>query len=136
MIASDKDKFSDAAKAFDATMTPRPLDRAGQRRLARAMRKDARRGVGSAEDSAFFKANPTRNHRMRLATANEIATVDIAGIAPAGADGWWWLTAVREISPGKRAAVCFYAPLPPWPLAQTSERLARAVFDFAAGWKS
>ncbi len=78
MIAADKDKFSDAANAFDATMTRMPLDRAGGRRLVRAMRKDERRGVGSAEDSAFFKANPTRNHRMRLATANEIAVFDSA----------------------------------------------------------
>ncbi len=136
MIAPDKDKFSDAAKAFLATMTPRPLDRAGQRRLARAMREDARRGVGWAEDSAFFKANPTRNHRMRLATANEIAVFDSAEGTQAGADGFWWLVVVRQLAPGERAMTRIYAPLPPWPLAETSERLAQVMFESNVGWQS
>ena len=131
MIAPDKDKFSGAAKAF--LVTPRPLDRAGRRMLARAMRKDARRGVGWAEDSAFFKANPTRNHRMRLATANEIAVFDSAEGTQAGADGFWWLVVVRQLAPGKRAMTRIYAPLPKWPLAETSERLAHLMFASNVG---
>ena len=136
MIAPHNYKFSDAAKAFLATMTPRPLDRAGQRRLARAMREDARRGVGWAEDAAFFKANPTRNHRMRLATANEIAVFDSTDGTQAGADGFWWLVVVRQLAPGERAMTRIYAPLPPWPLAETSERLAQVVFEINVGWQS
>ena len=48
MIASDKDKFSDAAKAFDARMTPMPLDRAGRGRLRgrRARTRAPRRRFG------------------------------------------------------------------------------------------
>ena len=134
MIAPDKDKFSDAAKAF--LMTPRPLDRAGRRRLARAMREDARRGVGWAEDAAFFKASPTRGHRMRLATANEIAVFDSTDGTQAGADGFWWLVVVRQLAPGERAMTRIYAPLPPWPLTETSERLAQVVFEINVGWQS
>ena len=132
MIAPNKHKFSAAAKAI--FVTPRPLNRAGQRRLARAMREDARRGVGWAEDAAFFKANPTRNHRMRLATANEIAVFDSAEGTQAGADGFWWLVVVRQFAPGERAMTRIYAPLPKWPLAETSERLAHLMFASNVGW--
>ena len=100
------------------------------------MRKDARRGVGWAEDAAFFKANPTRNHRMRLATANEIAVFDSAEGTQAGADGFWWLVVVRQLAPGERAMTRIYAPLPPWPLAETSERLAQVMFESNVGWQS
>ena len=91
------------------------------------MREDARRGVGWAEDSAFFKANPTRNHRMRLATANEIAVFDSAEGTQAGADGFWWLVVVRQLAPGERAMTRIYAPLPPWPLAKRRNGSRRCV---------
>jgi hypothetical protein len=79
----------------------------------------------------------TAHYRMRLATAGEMAAFDAAGRAAASsADGLWWLVVVRQLAPGDRAVVRLYAPLPSWPLNQTSEQLARAVFDTVVGWQS
>ena len=66
MIAPHNYKFSDAAKAFLATMTPRPLDRAGQRRLAFVAR-----GGPTTNDSPVSSLpigpHPDEPHHERLA---------------------------------------------------------------------
>ena len=54
----------------------------------------------------------------------------------AGADRLWWLVVVRQLAPGERAMTRIYAPLPPWPLEETSEQLARMVFDLNVGWQT
>jgi hypothetical protein len=139
--ASDEREFERILKALDgqlSKMTPLPpLDRASRRRLERALAEDDRRGVGAAEDAAFFEANPDRTYRMRLATLGEIAAFDVAGRAGASsADGLWWLVVVRQLAPGERAVVRIYTPLPSWPLDETSEQLVRAVFDTVVWWQS
>jgi hypothetical protein len=125
---------SDArVETFDAELKPLRLDRAARRRIERAMRCDQRRGVGSTEDSAFFKTHPDRHHRLRLATAGEIEAFDAAEPRRPGVDGYWWWIAIKQIAVGERAMVRIYAPPPPQvPDGELSERLARMVFDVAS----
>jgi hypothetical protein len=111
-------------------------DRRQQRRLERLIRKDEKRAVGSIEDAAFFEQNPKRNFRMRLATPGEIAATEIIGNGGAPLplpEGALWWTIIKQVSPGVRFRVQVYAPLPPWPLKEIPEQVAREVFNVAIG---
>lgn len=79
-------------------------------------------------DADFFLANPGRAHRLRLATASEIAEE----VKVSEADGWWF-AAIRQPEPGVRYGFMFSASWPP-PGSAGSEEGARWVFHrIAAG---
>jgi hypothetical protein len=110
--------------------------RAVQRRLERLACEDEERGVGSIEDAAFFEQNPERNFRMRLATPGEIAATEIisndGAPLPLPENALWW-TVIKQVSPGVRMRMQVYAPLPPLPLKEIPEQVAREVFNSATG---
>jgi hypothetical protein len=110
-----------------------------QRRLRRLIREDEERGVGSIQDAALFEQNADRNFRIRLATPGEIAATEMIKKAgkplPLPDDALCW-TVVKQVGPGVRMRFQVFAPLPPWPLNDIPEHVAREVFNLAAGEQS
>jgi hypothetical protein len=101
---------------------------AAQRKLKRLIRADEERGVGSIQDSAFFKQNPQRSFRMRLATQGEIAATELIGnnekpLALEN-DALWWMV-IKQVAPSVGMRCQVYAPLP--------EAIAEEVFALAVG---
>jgi hypothetical protein len=107
-----------------------------QRRLRRLIREDEERGVGSIQDAAFFEQNPDRNFRIRLATPGEIAATEMinnAGKPLALPDDALCWTVIKQVASGVRICLRVFAPLPPWPLKEIPEQIAREVFNLAIG---
>ena len=117
------------------TRTGRQQEQRVQRRLERLIRKDDARGVGSVQDSAFFKRNPGRSFRMRLASPGEIAAIKVLSNKETPLqlprNAFWW-TVVKQIAPGVRARLQAYAPLPPGEFGEVPEEIAREIFGLAA----
>ena len=103
-----------------------------QEHLSRLMGEDEERGTGSFADAAYFEAQPKRRYRMRLATPAEIEAMDLAnGLAPLGKGSFRWVV-VCQFAPGMRIRVHINAPLPPGPIADIPEHVARDTFECAA----
>ncbi len=107
------------------------LDRKIQRRLDQLVADDENAGIGSSDDAAFFERHPERNFRMRLATANEIATTELLGGATSQIDDqrFDWMV-IKQIATGVRMRMGVRAAVP---LAFTGdeipEEVARAVYE-------
>jgi hypothetical protein len=118
------------AEHFAGARPVAPLDRASRRRLERQMTKDEARGRGSADDSKFFKANPERNFRIRLATQSEILETELTSSAPPRRlPGYARFTLVKQLTPGLRTRLQIDAPLPHGPIEEAPEDAARAAFE-------
>jgi hypothetical protein len=100
--------------------------------LGRLMGEDEERGIGSTQDAAYFKQQPTRNYRMRLATSAEIEAMDLVnGPHPLTGGAFRWVV-IKQLCPGVRVRVHISAPLPPGPIADIPEHVARDTFEYAA----
>lgn len=100
--------------------------------LSRLMGEDEDRGTGSFADAAYFEAQPQRNYRMRLATRAEIEAMDrVNGPRPLGKGSFKWVV-VRQVAPGMRIRFQIVAPLPPGPIADIPEHVARETFEYVA----
>ena len=96
------------------------------------MGEDEERGTGSFADAAYFEAQPQRSYRMRLATPAEIEAMErVNGSRPLGKGSFKWVV-VRQLAPGMRIRVHINAPLPPGPIADIPEHVARETFECAA----
>jgi hypothetical protein len=83
------------------------------------------------DDRDWFERNPTRSHRMRLPFPGE-ADEEVAK-TPAG---YALIVVVRQVEPGSRVSVAFYADLLPVPDPERSskdEAAAHALFEIAIG---
>jgi hypothetical protein len=96
---------------------------------------DEKAGIGSVSDAEFFRRNPNRTYRMRLATTNEIAAAAIVlGRQDREDDHLLWFMAVKQIAPGIRLRFGFKTALPVGiPIRDIPERFARGVFTAAIG---
>jgi hypothetical protein len=82
---------------------------------------------GSADDRAFFAANPAREYRARLATPYEAAAFEMLAEAPALPDEMFLWTLTRQLAPGFRIRRYVAGP-PVGPRADIDEETARALF--------
>jgi len=87
--------LEDAAKL--ATAANAKLDAAlAMAQPATAIAEQARREAAYNEDRRWFKANPDRTFRARLATAQEIEDLQSSGAWPEG-----WTSSVPIVNPGR-----------------------------------
>ena len=97
--------------------------------LSRLVGEDEERGVGSIQDAAYFEERPGRRYRMRLATPNELGALEVVeGPQTLPADCFRWI-AIKQLTPGVRVRAYLSAPLPPGPIADIPEHVARAAFE-------
>jgi hypothetical protein len=100
--------------------------------LGLLMKEDEDRGIGSTADARYFKEQPHRHHRVRLATSAEISAMDLVnGPPPLSAGDFRWVV-IRQLAPGVRVRLHFVGPLPPGPIADIGEDAARETFECAA----
>jgi hypothetical protein len=99
------------------------------RRLDRMAAKDERLGRGSAADRAFFERNPDRNYGARLATAYEVAALEMMSEPPAAPPGelFLWML-VHQIAPGFRMRLFAFGGAPVGANANIDEEKARDLF--------
>jgi hypothetical protein len=97
-----------------------------KREMERLTNLEEQAGKGFEEDRVFFEQHPERSHRLRLASANEIATFAVTGMAPPPSDLFWWV-AVRRVRPGIRMRLGFTGPAPHF--LDTSEASARRAYE-------
>jgi hypothetical protein len=81
------------------------------------------RETGSISDEAFFRENPGRNYRLRLATQDEAARFE-QHCGPAPRD-WFVYTATKQFFPGMRVRKYFAGLL----TGSLGEARAKEIFD-------
>ena len=102
-----------------------------KRRMKRLLAEDEERGIGSIQDAAFFKENPHRNFRMRLATPGEVATLELMALRTPSDDTVLW-SVIKQVAPGMRMRVPVFAPPPLGPITEIPEHLAQHMFNGGA----
>jgi len=83
----------------------------------------------AALDAAFFKQNPTRQYRARLATSEELAKLTACNAMPPIPDGMQVWTCICQVAPGMRVRRYRAAAVLPWLTHCVPEETACYMFN-------
>lgn len=95
-----------------------------QRKLKRLTRQNEQ---SIRADAKFLERRPDRNHRVRLSSPAEVATIRLLHPGTVITPGFRWYTAVRQVWPGIRLRVFTIGFADPD--CDVSEDVCRSVYD-------
>jgi hypothetical protein len=99
----------------------------------RKMERIIKRGQpGSADDGAFFKHNPGRSYRVRLATTDEVEIAKL-GCDEALPREQFWYVAMHQIKPGVRRRCFLGGSLKDWSTIEDPARSGNIEQDLWRG---